>query len=652
MDKNELIIKEQQSILKQKNKKPIIFAILALIICLVSGLYIYASVPARQLQRHLDKQDYESAVLVYNNKIHGRLDEDTFYPIFQEHITTITDSWMQEELEYKEAAALLEIFEGIENPDVSKHATSKKVFIILEGENGLLHQKAEECYSAKDYIGTMDIIETINPAYSQAESAKDLYDICKETILAQVTNLSTIEAIENGIVLIDDCLAKVDEPAFVEKKQFLESELIIFKDIVSIIDNAEILYNNGDFKEAFESISSGIQKYPDRSQLIEAQEIFVQTYIATVALDVKTACESEDYKMALSILDTAMAEYSCEEFDLLKESVREQKSWLYKTYKNTKEKIQAMANALNSEDFDIEQATKNAGNYILKSGEKLILGDYSEENVTVLSMGANVFASITGLDTILDIRDLAYDIQHIGEEDYIVAQLAVDTIALIPIIGMVKYFKYTDEVADGVKTVSNVADQISDASKSAENMAEILATTKTADNLGEALDNAADVSKNADTVADTTQDVAKHYRHEKTINQDLKDKKHPISGIMFKSKKVEYSDGRLIEGVFPVFKSKFDFNLEPKYFKSDETVHFAKANEGLKEALENNKMLKYKFNKSQLADIEAGKTPNGYTWHHNEEEGLLQLVDRTIHNQTNHTGGMKLWGKGYRSNGE
>lgn len=645
MDTNELIIEEQE-FPKPKNKMPLILVILTLVICLVSGIYIYASNPVRQLQRCLDKQDYENAVIIYNDKIHGGSDEDTFNPIFLEHITTTTDSWMEEEIDYKEAAALLETIEEIDNEEISKEATTKKEFILLEGENSELHLKAEECYSAQDYIGSMAIVKTINPAYSQAESANNLYNICKETILAQVSNPSTVEDFENGISLLNECLTKVDEPAFVEKKQFLESELIIFKDIVSIIEKAETQYNKGEFKEAFESISNGVNKYPDRPQLKEAQEIFIQTYIATVAMDVKTACESEDYKKALSILDTAIGEYNCEEFILLKESVREQKSWLYRTYKNTKEKIQAMANALNSEDFDIGQATKDAGNYVLKSGEKLILGNYSEENVTVLSMGANVFASISGLDAALDIRDLAYDIQHIGEEEYIVARLAVDTIALIPIIGMVKYFKYTDEVADGVKTISNVADQVSDASKSAENMAEILATAKTADNLGEALDNAADASKTVDKV-DTVADTVKHYPHKATTYEQYKGQE--IAGVKYDSKNIDYSTGESFEAVFPIFNSKFDFKLNPENFKSTASVHKAKANEALKEMVENDKNFAKQFSKKQLKQIKNGELPKEFVWHHSEDEGLLQLVDRATHEQAKHTGGMSLWGRGYNN---
>ena len=47
-----------------------------------------------------------------------------------------------------------------------------------------------------------------------------------------------------------------------------------------------------------------------------------------------------------------------------------------------------------------------------------------------------------------------------------------------------------------------------------------------------------------------------------------------------------------------------------------------------------------------MADIEDGYTPDGYTWHHNEEKGKMQLVDTDIHSQTRHTGGRNIWGGG------
>ena len=50
----------------------------------------------------------------------------------------------------------------------------------------------------------------------------------------------------------------------------------------------------------------------------------------------------------------------------------------------------------------------------------------------------------------------------------------------------------------------------------------------------------------------------------------------------------------------------------------------------------------------QLDDIQEGRTPKGYVWHHNEEPGKMQLVRREDHDRAiggaAHTGGSSLWG--------
>lgn len=41
------------------------------------------------------------------------------------------------------------------------------------------------------------------------------------------------------------------------------------------------------------------------------------------------------------------------------------------------------------------------------------------------------------------------------------------------------------------------------------------------------------------------------------------------------------------------------------------------------------------------ANAQAGlsETPSGYTWHHHQDPGKMQLIDRTVHAKTGHTGG-------------
>ena len=45
------------------------------------------------------------------------------------------------------------------------------------------------------------------------------------------------------------------------------------------------------------------------------------------------------------------------------------------------------------------------------------------------------------------------------------------------------------------------------------------------------------------------------------------------------------------------------------------------------------------------ANLAAGyiSTPKGYTWHHHQTFGRMQLVDAATHAQTGHTGGFSLW---------
>jgi hypothetical protein len=44
------------------------------------------------------------------------------------------------------------------------------------------------------------------------------------------------------------------------------------------------------------------------------------------------------------------------------------------------------------------------------------------------------------------------------------------------------------------------------------------------------------------------------------------------------------------------------------------------------------------------ANAAAGfdETPIGYTWHHNENVGLMQLIEEDVHSSFPHTGGFSL----------
>ena len=131
-----------------------------------------------------------------------------------------------------------------------------------------------------------------------------------------------------------------------------------------------------------------------------------------------------------------------------------------------------------------------------------------------------------------------------------------------------------------------------------------------------------------------------------TRNESLEGDKHPITGVSFERKTVEDADGNEVTGVFPVFDSEYDAQLPENLYKASDKEQFKECNNQLKEAVEKDPELAKKFTPEQLEQIKNGDTPDGYTWHHNEERGKMQLVDSDVHAKTGHTGGKTIWGGG------
>jgi len=116
-------------------------------------------------------------------------------------------------------------------------------------------------------------------------------------------------------------------------------------------------------------------------------------------------------------------------------------------------------------------------------------------------------------------------------------------------------------------------------------------------------------------------------------NKELAGKKHPETGIPFN-----------LEGL-PVFDevTRYEYQLQPENIFESNGKQFKECNGALKEAIQTNPELRAQFSEKQIAQIEAGKTPEGYVWHHDGRyPGKMQLVNREIHEKTGHTG-KKLW---------
>ncbi|MCU8061019.1 HNH endonuclease [Shewanella oncorhynchi] len=130
----------------------------------------------------------------------------------------------------------------------------------------------------------------------------------------------------------------------------------------------------------------------------------------------------------------------------------------------------------------------------------------------------------------------------------------------------------------------------------------------------------------------------------KTINES-KEGQTGEDGVIYERKIVEIN-GVEIEGVFPQFNSAIDVQLPEELIQARDTAQAEYANEALKEKVDSDPAFAKQFSNEQLEQIENGETPDGYTWHHNEEPGKMQLISTEDHNNNRHTGGKAIWGGG------
>lgn len=117
------------------------------------------------------------------------------------------------------------------------------------------------------------------------------------------------------------------------------------------------------------------------------------------------------------------------------------------------------------------------------------------------------------------------------------------------------------------------------------------------------------------------------------------------TGVPYVRKTIDYFDTKL-EGVFPKFESIFTAQLPGEKLRLSDEVQFSECVKQLQDALKDNPALQTQFTPRQLEQIAHGRNPGGFTWHHNEEIGKMELVKSDVHAESWHTGGRAIWGGG------
>ena len=110
-------------------------------------------------------------------------------------------------------------------------------------------------------------------------------------------------------------------------------------------------------------------------------------------------------------------------------------------------------------------------------------------------------------------------------------------------------------------------------------------------------------------------------------------KKHKKTGIQFDKMG------------FPKFNAFYTVKLKKGQNRKEREYHFYHSSKALYSEAMHNSRLKSKFTPKELEMFKQGKVPKKFTWHHHQNNGVMQLVDFKIHSEVSHIGGFSIWGK-------
>lgn len=136
--------------------------------------------------------------------------------------------------------------------------------------------------------------------------------------------------------------------------------------------------------------------------------------------------------------------------------------------------------------------------------------------------------------------------------------------------------------------------------------------------------------------------------HLKCRNEELAGRNHEVTGVKYVEKNITV-DGVEISVVVPEFPAAFECEIPPEMWENGDREIFRECTEQLRAYLEENPEKGLRFNEQQLEQIMNGEPYiRGYTWHHSEISGKMQLVETKIHAMSGHTGGNSIWCGGIR----
>ena len=307
--------------------------LLGVVVC---GMSVFATCPSMKLKWYLEKDQCHKVVNLYNQSFAGTSDEEEYANLLLSYIEETKFRWKEEELTYKEAVINLNALCEVKHKRVSSEAKEMSTYIELEGYGAVCYESALSYVENSDYISAMKKLSKIDENYLMYADVVKLNNVCKEAVLKETENLTTIDELEKAIQRMDEYFETVQEPAFAVRKGKLEKELAELKDIIRIVKEASEYYDAENYGSAFQVLEEGMEKYPEHPKMKEGYMMYLELFVEKTVKEAQEACDRKDYGEARKIVEKALEVHECDPLRQVLEYVKEEGNVLYRWWNDVK----------------------------------------------------------------------------------------------------------------------------------------------------------------------------------------------------------------------------------------------------------------------------------------------------------------------------
>lgn len=303
----------------KKEKKPIskgriiLFSILgvALVMAITVAVLVFRwyTTTEQQVLRALDSGDYDTAVALMNEDASAS-GSKALTKQLKERIVNIKNEFVNGIIEYATAKMKLDTIEKLKVDDVSNELNAVQIYVDNLNESRTNFATAESFYATGDYAEAIKnyrlVIEDDENYTAAVGKLTDAVNKYRDEILGKTEEYADVELYFEAVALLNEALEIIpNDTKITEQIRIYEKNNVEKLKADALVTAAEYA-KNGDYLNAFKTLTSVIKGQATDAELVSAYNEYCAQYVIQIVSEVDVKISDKDFDGAISSLNAAL----------------------------------------------------------------------------------------------------------------------------------------------------------------------------------------------------------------------------------------------------------------------------------------------------------------------------------------------------------